>query len=263
MPEMRLFYEAPGVRLFLGDCREASSVIGEQRFSLTLADPPYQQTSCTWDRWPDGWLRAMLPLRAANGSLWCWGALRMFMERAAEFTASGWGLPRQDTIWEKHNGSRPTADTFLRVHEQAAHFVPAGALWRDIYRDPQKVPAPPEAQHKRGRVVHRKMPPSHTGDFAPSTYVDTGMRLQRSVWKARSMHHQGKGNATPKPLAVLEPIIRYSCPPEGWVLVPFVGGGAEVEAARRNGRNVVGFETDERELERAMRRLSQGSLALS
>lgn len=260
---MRLYYEAPGVRLYLGDCREALSVLGGQRFSLALADPPYQQTSCTWDRWPDGWLQVMLGLRAVNGSLWCWGTLKMFMQRAQEFVGSGWGLPRQDTIWEKHNGSKPTADTFLRVHEQSAQFVPDGVMWRDIYRDPQKVPSPPEARHKRGRVVHRQTQPSHTGAFEPSTYVDTGMRLQRSVWRARSMHRQGKGNATPKPLEVLEPIIRYSCPPGGWVLVPFVGGGAEVEAALRNGRNVVGFETDEREMENAVRRLSQSVIPLS
>jgi site-specific DNA-methyltransferase (adenine-specific) len=57
---------------------------------------------------------------------------------------------------------------------------------------------------------------------------------------------------------VLEPIIRYSCPPGGWVLVPFVGGGAEVEAALRLSRNVVGFDVNEAELSKAVKRLSQG-----
>jgi site-specific DNA-methyltransferase (adenine-specific) len=254
---MRLFYEAPGVRLYLGDCREASSVLGGQLFSLTLADPPYEQTKLAWDRWPEGWLHAAQGWRAENGSLWCWGTLRLFMQRAAEFTASGWRLA-QDTIWEKHNGSQPGGDRFLRVHEQAAHLYPVASRWSDIYREPQEVPAPPEHAHKRGRVVHRKQNPAHTGHREPSTYVDTGMRAQRSVWHVRSMHRQGGGSATPKPSGVLEPIIRYSCPPGGWVLVPFVGGGAEVEAALRLSRNVVGFDVNEAELSKAVKRLSQG-----
>jgi site-specific DNA-methyltransferase (adenine-specific) len=187
---MKLFYEAPGVRLYLGDCREAMSVLGEKLFSLTLADPPYEQTSLSWDSWPEGWLQAAHGWRAANGSLWCWGTLRLFMERAAEFTSSKWRLA-QDTIWEKHNGSQPGGDRFLRVHEQAAHFYPVASRWSDIYREPQLVTAPPEHAHKRGRVVHRKDQPAHTGKHKPSTYVDTGMRAQRSVWHVRSMHRQG------------------------------------------------------------------------
>jgi len=256
---VRLFYEAPGVQLWHGDCREALSVVGERRFSLLLADPPYQQTSLAWDVWPDGWLAAMMGLRADDGSLWCWGTLRTFMARAAEFTASKWALA-QDCIWEKHNGSQPTMDRFLRVHEQVAHFYPAGSTWSSLYREPQRVPAPSEHAHKAGRVVHRKSSPKHTGKHNPSTYVDDGMRRQRSVWHVRSMHRQGAGVATPKPLGVLEPIVRYSCPPGGAVLVPFVGGGAEVDAARRCGRSVVGFDLDESALSVAARRIDQGLL---
>lgn len=250
------------MRLYLGDCREAASVLGGQLFTLILADPPYEQTSLAWDTWPEGWLQAARGWRAENGSLWCWGTLRLFMQRAEEFTASGWKLA-QDTVWEKHNGSQPGWDRFLRVHEQAAHFYPEGVRWRDIYHEPQRVPAPPEHAHKAGRVVHRKAQPAHTGKHKPSTYVDTGQRRQRSVWHVRSMHRQGGGSATPKPFGVLEPIIRYSCPPGGWVLVPFVGGGAEVEAARRLGRNVVGFDVNEAELTKAMKRLSQGTIPIA
>lgn len=251
---MRLVHEASNVRLFHGDCREAPAVVGPTYFSLILADPPYEQTSLPWDRWPSGWLKVMLQLRAGNGSLWSWGTLRTFMERSREFL-DGWRLA-QDTIWEKHNGSQPVADRFLRVHEQAAHLYPLDTPWASIYRDPQRVPAPPEHAHKAGRVVHRKASPGHTGEFAPSTYVDDGMRLQRSVWHVRSAHRQGAGSATPKPFGVLEPIIRYSCPPGGWVLVPFAGGGAEVDAALKLGRNVVAFDTDAAAVERIAGRVS-------
>lgn len=256
---MRLYWEAPGVQLWHGDCREAQAVVGARRFSLVLADPPYEQTSLAWDRWPTGWLQAMRELLAEDGSLWAWGTLRTFMQRAPEFSAASLRLA-QDVIWEKHNGSQPAVDRFLRVHEQVAHFYPESTPWAALYKDPQKVPAPREHRHKAGRVVRRATSPAHSGVHAPGTYVDDGTRRQRSVWHQRSMHYQGAGVATPKPLAVLEPLVRYSCPPGGWVLVPFAGGGAEMEAARRCGRNVVGFDTDARALEQAAKLLGQGLL---
>lgn len=194
---MRLFYEAPGVQLWHGDCREAQSVVGPGRFSLVLADPPYEQTSLAWDVWPDGWLVAMQGLRSEGGSLWCWGTLRTFMSRAGDFAEAKW-LLAQDCVWEKHNGSQPAVDRFLRVHEQVAHFYPASAAWGSIYRDPQRVPASPEHAHKAGRVVHRKASPKHTGEHRPSTYVDDGMRRQRSVWRVRSMHAPGSGRGHPQ-----------------------------------------------------------------
>src|SRR3546814_7972972 len=52
-----------------------------------------------WDRWPDGW-----PALAAKvaSSMWCFGSMRMFLDRAPEF--ADWKLS-QDYVWEKHNGS--------------------------------------------------------------------------------------------------------------------------------------------------------------
>ena len=245
----RLYFGEPRVDawVFHGDIREAAGVLGPQRFSLVLADSPYVQTSCEWDRWPEGWLHVVREPLAPEGSLWCWGTLRLFMERAEDFRAAGWRLA-QDCVWEKHNGSKPVADRFLPVHEQVAHFYPESAKWTEIYRDPQRVPAPPARAHRKGGSAHRRAEgsPAQTGAFGASTWVDDGTRLQRSVWQARSLHRQGAGHATPKPLEVLEPLVRYSCPPGGWVLVPFSRSGSEVEACLRNERKVVAFDTDER-----------------
>lgn len=256
---MRLYCLAPGVELWHGDCRQASSVLGQHRFSLALADPPYEQTALAWDVWPHGWLEEMRRLLGPEGSLWCWGTLRSFIRRATEFEAAGFRLA-QDVVWEKHNGSQPATGRFLRVHEQVAHFYPEDVPWGRVYKDPQRMPAPREHRHKAGRVVKRGASPAHTGKHKPCTYVDDGTRRQRSVWQVRSEHHRGRSTATPKPVAVLEPLVRYSCPPGGSVLVPFVGGGAEIEACRRIGRTVVGFDTDESALALTVRRLSQGTL---
>ncbi len=100
---MTVYYEADGVMLIHADCRDYEPPMG--CVDLTLADPPYGQTSLNWDRWPDGWLSSP----CLGRSLWCFGSLRMFMQHGSEFAASGWRLS-QDVIWEKQNGSSSAAD---------------------------------------------------------------------------------------------------------------------------------------------------------
>ena len=93
--------------------------------------------------------------------------------------------------------------------------------------------------------------------MAPSsTYssVDGGPRLMRSVINARSEH--GKAiHPTHKPLEVVEPILRYSCPPGGTVLDPFAGSGTVGVAAKRNGRAAILIEIDDNYAEMARKRI--------
>ncbi|KKK77223.1 hypothetical protein LCGC14_2855800, partial [marine sediment metagenome] len=58
-----------------------------------VTDPPYAETSLGWDKWPDGWPEAA---RKLTSSMWCFGSLRMFMDRQSEFAS--WKLS-QDVIW--------------------------------------------------------------------------------------------------------------------------------------------------------------------
>ena len=46
---------------------------------LIIADPPYGETSLSWDTWPEGW--PTLAARHAS-SMWCFGSMRMFLDLA-------------------------------------------------------------------------------------------------------------------------------------------------------------------------------------
>src|ERR1700689_4440227 len=100
MTSLKPYYDDGQVQLFLGDCREVLPALGLEA-DLVLADPPYVSTSLGWDRWPDGWLEVAA---GVSRSMWCFGTLRLFMDRAGEFAGAGWKLSH-DVIWEKHNGS--------------------------------------------------------------------------------------------------------------------------------------------------------------
>jgi site-specific DNA-methyltransferase (adenine-specific) len=238
-----------------GDCREALRGMKSASVDACITDPPYGETSLAWDLRVDGWLPEVRRVLKPGGSLWCCGSLRFFMERAADF--SDWTLV-QDVVWEKHNGSNCAADRFRRVHELAVQFRPADRPWAEIYRDPQSTP------DAVARQVRRKKGPAHWGEIGEHRYtsVDGGPRMMLSVIYARSAHGRAI-HPTQKPEALLEPLIRYSCPPGGIVLDPFMGSGSTGVAASRQGREFIGIEVDPAMCEDARARLANAEPLLA
>ena len=78
---MSPYYVDESVTLYHGDFREvlATSNIGADAI---VTDPPYGETKLDWDVWPKGW-----PSIAAEyaRSMWCFGSMRMFLDRRDEF----------------------------------------------------------------------------------------------------------------------------------------------------------------------------------
>jgi site-specific DNA-methyltransferase (adenine-specific) len=245
MPEP--YYADDQVTLYHGDARDL--VPDLDPVDAIITDPPYGDTALAWDAWPDGWVTRM---SAVARSMWCFGSMRMWMARTHEFTERGWTMS-QDLVWEKHNGSGFAADRFKRVHEHVVHWY--RGLWSAVYHET------PTTMDATARQVRSKGRPAHTGDRRANTYTseDGGPRLMRSVLPVRSMHGRAI-HPTEKPVALLDPLIRYACPPGGTVLDPFAGSGSTAAAARLTGRQAVLIEIDERYCDQIARRLAQGLL---
>jgi site-specific DNA-methyltransferase (adenine-specific) len=243
------YYEDESVTLHLGDSTELTCdlMCDNIRVDAVVTDPPYGETSLDWDSWPEGWPAVMKQVAL---SMWVFGSMRMFLDRRDEF--AGWKLS-QDLVWEKHNGSGFHADRFRRVHEHAAHWYRGD--WADVYKDPQTT------NDATARTRRSKRRPTHTGhiDQTPYVSIDGGPRLMTSVLYAPSMHGRAI-HPTEKPVSILEPLIRYSCPPGGLVYDPFAGSGSTLVAARAAGRRAVGVEAREDYCEAIVRRLAQGDL---
>lgn len=247
---MKPYFESDTVTLYLGDCREVIPALGLTA-DLVVADPPYGETSLAWDRWPDGW-----PALAATvaSSLWCFGSMRMFLDRRDEFAC--WRLS-QDVVIEKSNGSGAATDRFRRVHEHALHWY--RGPWRDVHHCVPRVAAPPEKVARNGGAA-RSTQAVHLGTYGTArAWTDNGTRLARSVLSVKSMRGQAI-HPTEKPTEVLRPLIEYACPPGGTVLDPFAGSGSTLDAARQTGRRAIGIEANEPYAERAARRLEQLTL---
>lgn len=246
------YYEDESVTLYLGDCREIVPAL-RRRFDLVLTDPPYGDTSLSWDRWPDGWM-ADLDLTRLTRQMWCFGSFRTFLYHGGEFLQQGWILG-QEVIWEKHNGSGFAADRFKRVHELAVQWY--RGKWSTLVINPQRQvwSGPNKSVRKRGLTPH-------TGEIGSGGYIDDGTRLVRSVIACQSM--QGSAiHPTEKPHGILEPLIRYSTNPGDVILDPFGGSCSTARAARQLGRRAVCIEADESYLAAAVAALGQHPLALT
>lgn len=247
---MKPYFDDGQVSLYLGDMREVLPAL-DITADLTCADPPYQETSSEWDRWPDGWLDAVAPV---SRSLWCFGSMRMLGTRWGEFAAAGWQFSH-DAVLEKGAGAGPSADRLRRVHESVAHWYQG--RWRDIYHVTPRLPhdGPLEGSKANGAVPHLT-----GGARKLGTWADDGTRYARSVMFAKA--NRGGVNIHPnqKPVHVLRVLIEYGCPPGGLVVAPFAGSGSDLEAARMLGMRAIGIEKNERSCEKAACRLSQATL---
>ena len=242
---MTPYYEDELVTLYHGDALEVTL----PHVDLIVTDPPYGETSLAWDRWVDGWPKKLYDL---TRQMWCFGSFRMFFNNAEDFD---WWRFGQEIVWEKHNGSGFQADRFRRVHELVTHWY--HGQWTTLTINPQMTDRP----HGLNKSARRRGVTPHTGSINQQPYVDDGTRLMRSVLFCQSE----QGNAvhpTQKPLAIIDPLIRYSTNRGDVVLDPFAGSGSTLLAAKLAGRKAIGVEINEEYCEIAAMRLSQGVLPL-
>jgi site-specific DNA-methyltransferase (adenine-specific) len=245
------YYADDDVTLYHGDCRELLDGSGITVDAI-VTDPPYGETSLAWDKWPDGWPTAV---SGAARSMWCFGSMRMFLDCRDEFVV--WRLS-QDVVWRKQAGSGPVSDRFRRVHDHVTHWY-RGA-WGEIYHEVQREPWFGPSRYARRPV--NSIITEHRGRYSTERaqeWIDDGTRTVESVIDCRNMHRRST-HPTEKPVGILDPLIRYACPPGGTVLDCFAGSGSTAEAARLTGRKAILIEADEKYCELIARRMSQGVL---
>jgi DNA modification methylase len=254
----RPYYEADGIAIYHGDCREIIRGLNPGSVSLVVTSPPYNQmTPC--QKKPSGmWATSMGAgfLRAwrergysdnmpeADYTAWqtsLFGEIRSVCSDDASlfynhqlrwrdgacshpvkwFTPDGWNF-RQEIIWNRGGGMMFNARMFVRFDERILWFV---------------------------RSEKWKWNQSAVG-FG-------------TIWNiAREQQQQGKEHPVAFPLELPARCIAAASDPGDIVLDPFMGSGTTLVAAKNLGRRAVGIDADEHWCEVAARRLGQGVLAL-
>lgn len=224
------------IEILHGDCRRLLETMPAGQFDACFADPPYGDTSLDWDAICRGWIPAVARVLKPAASIWVFGSMRSLADIFSEMAFHGFKYS-QDIVWEKQNGTGFHNDRFRRVHEHAVMFY-RGA-WADVFHQTQYT------LDATKKTVRRKTRPTHTGHIEAGHYVseDGGPRMMRSVIYARNEHGRAI-HPTQKPLELLQPLIRYSVPPGGSLIVPFGGSGSDLIVAKAEGMSAVACELD-------------------
>lgn len=235
--------------LYNADARDMLPLIGTATMDVCITDPPFGDTSLAWDKRVDGWIPEVARILKPNASVWVFGSMRFLAPLFEQFEEHDFKYS-QDIVWEKQNGTGFHNDRFRRVHEHAVLFY-RGA-WADVYHDTQYT------ADATAKTVRRKTRPAHTGHIENGHYTseDGGPRLARSVVYMPNEHGRAI-HPTQKPVELVRPMGRYSCPPGGSVLDPFMGSAAHGVATLTEGRTYVGIDDDKTHFADAAARLSE------
>ena len=101
-----------------------------------------------------------------------------------------------------------------------------------------------------------KNPKSYKGNYSPNK---KGKKMS-AVWNMPTINNMSKertGYPTQKPLALLERIIKASCPEGGLILDPFCGAGTSCIAAKQLGRKWIGIDISKEAVKIAEKRLHE------
>ena len=83
--------------------------------------------------------------------------------------------------------------------------------------------------------------------YSTRAYFNNTHENMTDVWDyPRVTGEERHGHATPKPVEMIERIIKSSCPEDGACIEPFLGSGTTLIACEKTGRVCYGMELSER-----------------
>ncbi len=208
---------------------------------LLIADPPYglgkdygndsdKMASAEYLDWMARWVDLALPKLKPNGTLYIFLTWRyspeVFVMLKQRMTMMN------EIIWDRRVPSMGgSTRRYSSVHDTIGFFVRT----RDYYFNLDAIRVPYDAETKKARS---------RSIFVGAKWLELGYN-PKDVWSVSRLHREHRERAdhpTQKPLAIIERMIKASCPPGGLVLDPFMGSGTTAVAAQLLGRDFAGFE---------------------
>ena len=228
-------------RVWCEDALAGLARVPDGSVDLILTDPPYnlgkdygnasdQQSVADYLRWTEQWIEAALPKLKANGSLYVFTTWRfspeIFVLLKQRMTMMN------EIIWDRRVPSMGgSVRSFSSVHDTIGFFVRR----KDYYFDLDAVRIAYDAATKKARS---------RSIFIGAKWLEVGYN-PKDLWSVSRLHKEHPERAdhpTQKPLEIIERMVKASCPPGGVVLDLFMGSGTTALAAKRCGRDFVGFE---------------------
>ncbi len=226
--------------------------VANNSIDLAVIDPPYNMKKADWDTfesqddflsWTFHWIELLLPKLKQNSSLYIFNtpfnsAYILQFLTAQQMTFKNW------IVWNKQDGISSPKNKFVNGSETILFFTRGNPVFNfDDIREPYKSTDRMKYASKKGIIKNGKR-------WFPNPHG----RLCSEIWGFSSHRHKNKANGkvqkmphlTPKPLDMIERIIKASSNKGDLVLDCFVGSGTTAIASRKLDRNFIGCEKNAR-----------------
>jgi len=233
------------------DCFDFLSKIDDNSINLAVIDPPYNMSKADWDTFKSHkdfldftykWIDALLPKLKQNGSLYIFNTpfnsayiLQYLVSKNMFF--QNW------ITWDKRDGLGTSKRKYSNGQESILFFTKSDKHifnYNDI-RVPYESTDRIEHAIKKGILKNgERWFPNPNGRFCGEVWHITSERHKRKInGKVQKMEH-----LTPKPLDLIERIIKASSKKGDLVLDCFVGSGTTAVASKILGRNFLCSDID-------------------
>jgi len=228
-------------RVFCEDALSGMARIPDGAVDLIITDPPYglgkdygndsdKLDADAYLRWMEQWIDLALPKLKSTGSLYICLTWRYSPEIFVMLKQRMTML--NEIIWDRRVPSMGgSVRNYTSVHDTIGFFAKQKGYYFDL--DAIRIPYDAETKKARSRSI-----------FVGAKWLELGYN-PKDLWSVSRLHREHPERAdhpTQKPLEIIERMVKASCPPGGVILDPFMGSGTTAVAAKRCGRNYVGFE---------------------
>lgn len=238
-------------QIYHADCLEFLEQVQERTVNLAVIDPPYNMRKADWDTFANEreffdftfrWIDALIPKLKSNGSLYIFNTpyhsayiLNYLVKK---------GLTFQNWItWDKRDGMGGAKQRYSNGQETILFFT-NGENHIFNYDD---IRLPYESTD---RIEHAKT--KGILKDGKRWFPNPDGKLCGEVWHITSERHKNKINGktpkmphlTPKPIEMIERIVKASSKKGDLVLDCFVGSGTTAVVAKKLGRNFLCCDSD-------------------
>jgi len=229
--------------VFKIDALEGLTWIPNHSIDLLIADPPYglgkdygndsdKKSSAEFLQWTKQWLLLALPKLKSTGSLYIFTTWR-YSPEIFTFLKTNM-LMLNEIIWDRRVPSMGgSTRRYSSVHDTIGFFAKTKNYYFDL--DAVRIPYDEETKKARRRSI-----------FIGQKWLEMGAN-PKDVWsvpRLHRIHREREAHPTQKPLAIIERMLKASCPAQGLVLDPFAGTGTTVVACLLHRRHYLAFETN-------------------
>jgi len=237
-------------RIYCRDACRFMSAIPNESIDLVIMDPPYNMKVAEWDDYSEKnrdfmyymhlWLNHATRVLKPNGSIYVFNTPYNSFWIGYHFI---FGLDmkfRNWIVWDKRDGMSGSKNKYVCKQEVILFFTKSD---KHIFNyDAIRVPYEHEERVKYGVVKKgKKWMPNPDGKLCTDVWDFTSERFSnrnRSGNRLKKMKHP-----TPKPLEMIERMVKASSNKGDIVLDPFMGSGTTAIAAKLHGRRFMGCDS--------------------